>query len=225
MPSPLNSQPGSLFARVLGILRSPRTTFVAVARAPRWWGVVTFTFLVTTACTAMLFETGVGQLAILDQWERTASALGRTIDDRQYAAMEEASQHGAAYAALRSLVSGPLLAVGVSGLFFSVLRPAAPGSVTGPVTYLQVLAGVSHAGVILALGQVIAAPIAYARETLASPVTVRAFFAMLDEGSLPARFFGILDLFVIWWIVVLAVGMSVLYQRPARRLAVGFVGA
>ena len=47
---------------------------------------------------------------------------------------------------------------------------------------------------------------------------------MLDEASLPARFFGTIDFFVIWWIIVLAVGMSVLYGRPVQRLAGVFVG-
>jgi hypothetical protein len=192
----------------------------------------------------MLLETEVGQLALLDQWERTASAFGQTINDSQYAAMEDASRNGAAYAALSSLVSGPLLAVGLSGLFFASFRasrvagrvakrPDEPVLVgrsafadrPGVVTYRQVLAGVAHAGVILALRQVIVAPVTYARETLASPLTMSVFFAVLDEASLPARFLGILDLFVIWWLMVLAVGMSVLYRRPARHLAGVFVGA
>lgn len=221
MHAPPNSTRDSLFARLLSVIHSPRATFEAVARAPSWLGMLTFTFLVTVGCTAILLETEVGQLALLDQWERTASAFGQTIDDTQYAAMEDTSQNGAAYAALSSLVSGPVLTVALSGLFFAVFRGTAPGS----VTYRQVLAVVAHAGIILTLRQVIAAPVAYANETLASPMTLGMFFRMLDEASLPARFFGVIDLFVIWWIVVLAMGMSVLYQRPARRLAVVFVGA
>ena len=220
----MSDSAGSLAARVLGVLRSPRTTFETIARAPSWLGVVTLTLLVTTGCTAVLLETDVGQLALLDQWERTASAFGRTIDDDRYAAMEDASRHGAAYAVLSSLAGGPLLAVGLAGLFFASFRAAAPGAVTSAVTYRQVFAVVAHAGVILALRQVIAAPIAYARETLSSPMTL-GMFTMLDEGSWPARFLGLIDLFVLWWIVVLAIGVSVLYGRPVQRLAGLFVGA
>lgn len=220
-PAALYSPTESLFARVLGIIHSPRDTFQTIAQAPRWLGVVTLTFLITAGCTAILLETDVGQLALLDQWERTASAFGQAIDDRQYATLEDASQNGSAYAALSSLVSGPLLTVALSGLIFASFR----GTSAGAVTYRQVLAVAAHAGVILALRQVIAAPITYARETLASPTTMSMFFSMLNEASLPARFFGIIDLFVIWWIVVLAIGLSVLYQRPAGRLAVAFVGA
>jgi Yip1-like protein len=217
-PAPLYSPAESLFARVFGIIHSPRATFQAVAQAPRWLAVVTSTFLLTAGCTAILLETDVGQLALLDQWERTASAFGQAIDEGQYAAMEAASQNGSAYAALSSLVSGPVLTVALSALFFASFRARR-------VTFRQVLAVVAHAGIILALRQMIAAPITYARETLASPMTMSMFFSMLDEASLPARFFGIIDLFVIWWMVVLAIGLSVLYQRPAHRLAFAFVGA
>ena len=211
----------SLPARVMGVLRSPRVTLQAVAADPRWKGILGFTFVVSALSSAILLGTEVGQLALVDQWERTAIAFGQPVTDAQYAAMLEASRNGGiAYAVASSLVSGPVLALALAALLFLVFRRASAG-----VSYRQVLAVVAHAGVILAVRQVIAAPVNYARETLASPTTASLFVAMLDEASPVARFFGIIDLFVLWWIGVVAVGMSVLYRRPARRLAIIFVGA
>ena len=92
-------------------------------------------------------------------------------------------------------------------------------------SYAQVLAVVCYAGVILALRQVIATPVDYLRESIASPTTLVQFFTMLDEASPVARFLGVIDLFVVWWIVVLAIGISVLYERPTRRLALVFASA
>lgn len=245
MPTPPRSERerregALLIARVITILYSPRTTFEALALAPRVLGVVTLSFLVTTGCAAIVLETDVGQLALLDRWDRTASTLGRTVDDVQYRAMEDASRHGAAYAALMAAVTGPVLTVGLSGLLFAVFRagrvaarpdqPALGGRSAfadrpNTVTYKHMLAVVGHAGVILALRQVIGAPLTYMRETLAGPMTMRVFFTMLDEASFAARFLSTIDLFVVWWIIVLAIGMSVLYRRPALRLACLFVGA
>lgn len=192
-----------------------------MARAPQWLGILTLSFLVAAGSAAIVLETDVGQLALLDQWERTALAFGRNVDDAEYAAMAEASRNGAAYAAVTAFVSGPLLVFALSGVLFVVFRTGAPGT----VAFRQVLAVVAHAGVILALRQVFAAPVAYASETLANPITLGLFFRMLDEASPFARFFSIIDLFVVWWAFVLAIGMSVLYRRPARRLAGVFVGA
>lgn len=209
----------SLPARILGVLRSPRKTFEGVAAAPRWAGVLTVTFVVAAATTAAVLETEVGELALLDRLDRTAAAFGQPIDDARYATLQEISEHGAAYAVVTSLVSGPLLALGLS----AVLTGAVGGAVGGGATFTQVLAIVSHASVILALRQVVAAPAVFARETLAIPLTLSMFFT-LDQGSPFSRFAGIVDLFVIWWIAVLAVGMSVLYRLPAPRLAVVFIG-
>jgi hypothetical protein len=207
--------------RALGIIASPRVTLEAVARTPRWLGILALIFLVAAGSSAIVLETDVGQLALLDQWERTASAFGRNLDDAEYAAMADASRNGVAYAAVSAFLSGPLLALALSGVLFVVFRNAG----SGRVTFTQVLAVVAHAGVVLALRQLIAAPIVYARESLASPITLGTFFQMLDETSPFARFFSIIDLFVVWWTLVLAIGMSVLYRRPARRLAGVFVGA
>ena len=190
-----------------------------MSRAPHWIGVLVLTFAVAAAAIAAVLQTDVGQLALLDQWERTASAFGRVLTDAQYAALADASHHGVAYALLSTLVGGPLLVLALSGILFLAFRSA------GTVTFTQVLAVVAHAGVILALRQVIAAPVTYVSETLSSPITLGIFVRMLDEASPLARFFGIIDLFVVWWVFVLAIGMSVLYRRPARRLAGMFVGA
>jgi hypothetical protein len=206
--------------RVLGILVSPRATYEALIQTPRWFDVLALSYLITAIATALLLETDVGQLALLDQWERTAAAFGQEVDAAQYAAMAEASQNGATYAAFTSFVSGPVLAFALSALLYVVFR-ASPVT----VSYRQVLAVVAHAGVILAVRQLVAAPVTYASESLASPITMGVFFRMLDEGSPLARFFSIIDLFVLWWVMLLAVGMSVLSRRPARRLAGVFVGA
>jgi hypothetical protein len=185
--------------------------------------VLVLTFLVTALSSALLFETETGRLALLDQWERTALAFGQPVGDSEYAALSRASDNGAIYAIASAFASGPLLAVALTGIMFTLLRWL-PGTRDG-VRFQQVLAVVAHAGVILVLRQVIAAPVVYARETLASPTTLNLFFASLDESSPVARFSGVLDLFVIWWIAVLAIGMSVLCRKPAPTLALSFMGA
>ena len=211
----------SLSTRMLGVIHAPRATFESLAAHPRWGDVLVLTFLVTALSSAFLFETETGRLALLDQWERTAQAFGQTVGDSEYAALARASDDGAIYAIASALASGPVAALTLTALLFALFRRF----MSDRVRFQQVFAVVVHAGIILTLRQVIAAPVVYARETLVSPATLNLFFATLDETSPLARFFGIVDLFVIWWIVVLAIGMSVLCRKPAHRLALLFMGA
>jgi Yip1 domain len=217
----------SLITRMLGVIHAPRATFESLAAAPRWGDVLVLTFLVTALSSAFLFETETGRLALLDQWERTALAFGQPVGDSEYATLFRASDNGAVYAIASAFASGPMFAIALSGILFTLFRrlPAQQTDSRDGVRFQQVLAVVVHAGVILTLRQVIAAPVVYARETLASPTTLNLFFASLNETSPLARFFGVVDLFVIWWIAVLAIGMSVLCRKPAHRLALSFMGA
>ena len=104
----------SLYVRLLGVIRASRAAFDAIVQSPRSAAVLVVTFLATMLSTGMLLETETGRLALVDQWERTATAFGQAIDDQEYAAMEDASQNGLLYAAVSSLVSGPLLTIALA---------------------------------------------------------------------------------------------------------------
>ena len=210
----------SLAARMYGVIRRPRATFTAILQAPSWAPVLATATAITFLCGIAFLRTDVGQQALVDQWERTATAFGQTVDDAAYARMEDMASSGSAglvYAAATALGYGPVLVYAVSGLLFLILKPRR--------SFVEVLTITSYSAVILMLRQVIAAPVDYVRESIASPTTLVQFFSMLDEASPVARFLGVIDLFVVWWIVVLAVGVSVLYQRSTRSLALAFTGA
>jgi hypothetical protein len=211
----------SLLARVAGVLYAPRATFTRVIASPHWLGVLTLTTAVTFFSSAALLATETGRLALVDQWERTAVAFGQTVDDARYAMFHRASEQGAAYAALTALATGPLLVFGTSMLLFAVFN----GMLKGKAQFRHVVAITAFAGVILAVRQVIAAPLDYARETLTSPATANLLFTSLDEASPLARFLGVIDLFVVWWACALAAGVAVLYRRRASTLMLAFIGA
>jgi hypothetical protein len=175
---------------------------------------------VTFAATAGFLATEVGQVALVDQWERTALAFGRPVDDARYAAMQEFTRYRVPYAAAISVARGPVAAVAIAGVLYGLFAMGGRRARFG-----QVLAVVAHAGVILALRDVVAAPLNYVRESLASPLTLVQFFGMLDEASPLARSFALVDVFMLWWIVVLAVGLAVLYRTRARAVAAGAIAA
>jgi len=209
----------SVSARVLGIIRHPRQTLQEVVSHPTWASLLVGLTLATAAAGAVVAATDVGQLALVDQWERTALAFGQPVDDARYAELQSWSQRGPAVAAASAVLAGPVVAGVVSLLAFLWLRHK-----TAPVSYSQVLAVVVHAGIILALGRLIAAPLVYTRETMASATTLGSWFPGFDEASPVARFLGAIDLFTIWWAIVLGIGLAVLSGRRARTCAGWVVG-
>ena len=223
----------SVSARILGVLRRPSRTLQEVASHPHWAPLLVTLTLVTAAAGAAVSATEVGQLALVDQWERTALAFGQAVDESRYSDLLAWSRLGPAVAAGNALLAGPGLALVVSLLVFVWLRrrgaAAANGAAQGNtapgsrVSYSQVLAVVVHAGVVLAVGRLVAAPLVYARETTASATTVGAWFPSLDEASPVARFLGAIDLFTLWWAVVLGIGVAVLSGRRARTCAAWIV--
>ena len=207
----------SLTARVAGILRAPRSTYAALAdrsRAPVA-DVLALTTLVQFVALAALFSTQVGRVALVDQWERTALAFGRVVDDAAYARLQALSFNGVAYAVLLAVLLGPVLAAAIAGMLRLVVRDHSGQT----LSFAQLLSVTAHASVVLALRQLVSTPINYVTETLASPTTLGRFVSGFDETSALARFAGTVDLFLVWWVIVLATGVSVVAHRPAKRLA------
>jgi len=209
----------TLASRILGVIRRPRTTFQTLAVAPRWADVLLVTTVAAALAGAIVMRTGIGQQALVDQWERTALAFGRPVDDAAYAKLEAASTRAPLYAAAMAVVNGPAVALAVALLVFAV-----SGGNKGGATFRQVFSITAHAGILLTLRQLIAAPATYIRETTASATAIGVWFPGFDEASPVARFLGTLDLMVIWWAVVLGIGIAVLYRRQTRRVVATVVG-
>jgi len=89
----------------------------------------------------------------------------------------------------------------------------------GEATFKQVYAVVVHSGVLLSVQALFGLPLAYARESLSGATNLAVFFPFLDENTFVARLLGSIDLFLVWWIVSLAIGLSVLYRRRTAPVA------
>jgi hypothetical protein len=209
-----------MLRRASATLVAPRTTFALVAAERRWAGLLILLTAVVILSNAILLRTDVGQLALLDRLERMAQAFGQEVDDTRYAELTAWSEHGAAYAGVTGLLEGPILTFAITGLIYTAFTVFARGT----ASLSQILAVVTHASVILALRELIGAPISYAYETLGSPTTLARLIPVFDETSGMGRFLGSVDLFVVWWVIWLALGTSTLYRRPVRQTVGTFVG-
>jgi hypothetical protein len=46
---------------------------------------------------------------------------------------------------------------------------------------------------------------------------------MLSENSFAGRLLGMIDIFLIWYVVVLAIGLAVLYRRRTQPIAISLL--
>jgi hypothetical protein len=209
-----------LVSRYLGVVRSPRRTLGEVALEPRWAGMLALVVAAVTVATFVFLSTGRGESAALDTLVRRLENVGVTVDDARYDRLTEAIPSFRWLAAAGSLVGLPLLMLGLSTFVHAAFRAA--GHVS--TRFVQVFAVVVHSAVILSVQRLVALPLNYLAESVSMPTNLGAMLPMLEETSLAAGFLGGIDFFTVWWLMVLALGLAVLYPPPARRIAAGLIG-
>ena len=217
--TPADAAPKSLPSRMVGVFFSPRATFADVAARPKWFGVLSVSVLVMIVALFTLFTTEVGQQAWIDQQVRGSESFGRTISDQQYQGMERIAPYIGYIVACAYLVILPIIVAIISGILLGVFNAL----LGGDATFKQVFAVVSHAGVITVLQTLFAMPLDYMRETLSSPTNLGVFVPFLDEASFLARLLGTIDVFQIWWLVTMSIGIGVLYKRRTGPIAMSLL--
>src|SRR5262245_14156489 len=208
-----------LIGRIIGVLTSPKATFAAVVGRPRVLGVLAFTVLVIAGASVVFFSTDVGKAAILDQQVKAMEGFGLKISDEAYQRMEEGINRPITpyITAVSQVVFIPVIALVVSGIALAVFNAILGGN----ATFKQVFSVIAHAGVVTTVQQLFVLPMDYFRETLASPTSLAVFLPFLEETGFAGRFFGTIDLFIVWWIVTLSIGLGVLYKRRTSSIATG----
>jgi hypothetical protein len=217
-PTPVPAEPSKgkgLFARVIGVFVSPRATYADVAVRPRWFGVMALSLLIIAGGTFALLSTEVGQQAVLDQQTQMLESFGVKLNDAQQAQMESRIESARWTSAVSQVVVIPLIGAIVSGILLGIFNAL----LGGVASFKQVYAVNAHAGLIIALQTAFSLPLDYVRETMSSPTTLGVFVQFLDEKSFLSRLLGTIDMFHVWFIVVLAIGLGVLYKRRTAPIA------
>jgi len=183
-----------------------------VARHPAFITTWVLVLLALAVCGGLLLSTEVGRQALVDERVRVTEALGARIDDAEYARLQ-GDPPFLVYLTSggRLLLTPPITLLAAFGLMVLARIDGATVSIK------RALAITVHATLVLALQQVVATPLHYVQESLTSPTTVAGLLRTFDEGSWPARLFGTIDVFGLWWIWLLSLGLAAATGKPARR--------
>lgn len=198
--------------RIAGVLTHPRATMASLVQAPSWLAAWAFVLVAWLGPAAWLLSTPVGQQALVDERVRQVEAFGGRVDDDAYRTLQQSPPLSAYFTSgNRQLLAPPLTLAVAAGL---ALLARLDGAALSAAAALAVSV---HASVPLALQQVIATPLHYLRESFGSPSNLAVFLPIFDEGTVPARILGAVDVFSLWWVGLLALGLHAAGGRPVRR--------
>ncbi len=211
-----------LFARAIGIIVSPRDTYEKLVAQPRVLGALLLVAIAGAVLVGGFLMTDVGRRAWLDQAVTSSERwTGQPMSDQQYAQMEKMSSSGiAAYLAIGQMLIGtPLMLLVLAGILFAVFNAVMGGT----ATFKQLYSVIVHSTFVWVVGWIFVLPMNYFRETMASPTNLSVLFPMLDEGTFLNRLLGSVDVFMLWWVFVLAIGVGVLYRRRTQPILLSFL--
>ncbi len=213
-----------LFARLGGVVVSPRTTFERLLPQPKVLGAMAFVTFVSFALAAGFMSTERGRNAFF-------ARMYQSLQERQLPAQQmEQQQRGLEqfqqmatqrpglfvfFLSVSNLIIIPLFQVAIAGVVFLIFNVVMGGT----ATYKQVLAVVAHAGIITTLQQLVTTPLNFARGTMVSATNFSVLLPMVDPSTLLGHFLVFMDLFAFWGLAVLAIGLSVLYRRKTGGIA------
>lgn len=214
-----DAAPKSLLARFFGIITAPQATYRSVVAHPKWFGILALTTVVIALCAAAPMFTEAGQDAALENQVAQMKTFGVEVNDQMYERMREGMKRAPYTTAGAVIVFTPVMAAILTGILFAVFN----AGLGGEASFKQLFAVWAHAGVISTLGQLFTAPLNLLRGQVGSATTLGVLLPMIDEASFLGRLLGMVDLFIIWWLVVLAIGLGVLYRRRTQPIAISLM--
>lgn len=220
--SPDSAPIPGLLSRAIGIITAPSAMYVHVVRSPKVAGMMFLVAVLQGLAIGVPQFTERGKAAALEMQVQGMETFGVTVTDEMYQQMEQRSRSSnlnAYVAIVTQFVGVPFGALVLTVLLWGVFNTIMGGT----ATFKQVMAVLVHSQIISALGTVFSAPIMYARGVMqaGSVANLGAAFPMLDESSFAAKVLGAVDLFAIWWVVVLSIGLATLFKKKTASIATG----
>ena len=204
-----------LFARFIGVLTAPRATFEKIVPQPRVFGALLLVALAAALASTIFMNTEVGKAAFSEAMQQRASA-NTQLSPEQLQRMEQMAPYIRTVSSVAPIIFVPIAMMVISGVLFVVFNVMMGGT----ATFRQMMSVVSHSQFVSVVGTVITFALNYMRGTMTTGATsLSAFLPNLEERSFAYRLARSADLFLVWWLVVLAIGLSVLYRRKTGGVA------
>jgi hypothetical protein len=211
--------PKNLVARFIGIITSPKETYQSVVASPKVLGMLLLTSVLIAVFTALPMTTDAGQQAAIEQQVQQMQSFGFQVNDQMYEQLQKGAGRMPYTTGISILVVTPIMIAIFSGILFAIFNAA----LGGEASYKQVYSVYTHSGVIGAVSAVLSGAVNFFSGRVGSVTNLGALLPMLPEKSFGAHLLGAIDIFLVWSIVVLAIGLGVLYKRRTQPIAISLL--
>jgi hypothetical protein len=208
-------------ARLAGMVRSPRATLAGVIARPRSLDLAVLIVAVSAVFSVTFLMTPVGRLAALDQQVRELESVGTVVTDSLYVKLRGWEHYRPLLSAVGIAVGWPVLWVCTAGLLRAIGNRVSLVKATFP----QVLTVIVHGSSVFAVREVVATPLNYMRESLGGATSIAMLLPGLGDATFAARLLGAIDVFVMWWVLLVALGLGMVYHTRSMSIAGWLVGA
>lgn len=209
-PTPPEPHPGSLLQRVVDTFISPIALFSRFGARPPWWDVMLISVVLGVVAFALIPQ---------DVWLNTMEEAMRQRGQQMPAGASPESMAG--MQRIFGMVGGALMPwiflaiqAGLMVLIFTVV-------LGGSATFRQYVSVVAHASLVGAVGQLAALPIIMQKGVMTAGITLGALAGGMDPESFLYQFLNAWNVFLIWQLVLMGLGVSTLNRRIGAGTAVG----
>ncbi|MBN1540693.1 YIP1 family protein [candidate division KSB1 bacterium] len=222
--TPVESQPlrdMGILSRITNVFFSPAETFAAVRIRPAW--LIPMIFLVVVGALSSLV---VQPIAMKEQTQRAVETMqDRGMSQEQIDQAMEVMKTNPVARVMRhpavgmiiALVVGPIALVIIAAVWLVVGKMMIGGQIVFP----QTLGLVVYQSFIGLLGTCIKLPLVVVKQTVDIHFSIAAFLDMDPKGFGGHFVYSLLskiEIFSIWGIAVLAIGLAVLTQKPLNKV-------
>ena len=211
--------PKNVIARFIGIIVSPKATYQAVVAAPRVIGMLLLTATLSAVFTALPMTTEAGKQAAIEQQVQQMQSFGFNVSDQMYDQLQKGAGRMPYTTGISVLVVWPIMAAIFAGILFAIFNAA----LGGEAAFKQVYSVYIHSGAISTLSAIISGTVDVVSGRVGSVTNLGALLPMLSEKSFGAHLLGTIDIFIIWSVVVLSMGLAVLYKRRTQPIAISLL--
>ncbi len=200
-----------LLSRIINVFFAPSVTFKAVKQRPSW--LVPALIYVVISLGIMLVLRPVIQKEQVREIE--SRMMDRGMSQQQIDQTIEQSQSVTKYFIYPATVVGPFIVFVITAAIWLFVSKTILGS---QVTFKQMLGVVVYRSFIPLLGSLIKLPIMLSRETVKIHFSPATFMSDSMSESFIYQFLSKLDLFNVWSIAVLCIGIAVVSEKDIKKV-------